>query len=86
MKSKYWDKFTTEKRLMYCNNWCCPCNDGSTGCFANNRFSDLCDNSFYNDKDEFNQLLDMSYDYMVEGEDSYEAFCKLFYKTFGEGR
>ena len=45
MKNRQWGKLTTNKCKQFCNNWCCPCNDGSTGCYANDFFENLCENS-----------------------------------------
>ena len=85
MKNKQWNKLTTEKRKQFCNNWCCPCNDGSTGCFANDFYEMLCDNSTLTrgEEDLFDKLQEESYKRMVESYDDpeiYEKFCEKFVK------
>lgn len=77
MKSKQWDKVATNKCREYCNNWCCPCNDGATGCFANDHYELLCENEFFK-RSTFGKLLNESYDCMVSGEKEYEEFCERF--------
>ena len=92
MKNRQWNKLTTNKCKQSCNEWCCPCNDGSTGCFANDFYEMLCDSSFSafffrGEKDLFDRLQDESYDKMVEGYDNpevYEKFCEKFVKELGE--
>ena len=88
MKNRQWDKLTTEKCKQYCNEWCCPCNDGSTGCFANDFYEMLCDNSTLRylhdgESDEWDKLEEESYFKMVESYDDpkiYEKFCEKFVK------
>lgn len=92
MRSRQWDKLTTNKCKQSCNNWCCPCNDGSTGCYANDFYEMLCDSSttahiFRGEEDLFDRLLTESYDRMVESYDDpeiYERFCEKFVKELGE--
>lgn len=79
MKSRQWDKLTTDRYIEFCNNWCCPCNDGSTGCFANEHYQALCENTFFKET-RFSKLLEESYDRMVSGENEYEEFCERFVK------
>lgn len=43
MKSEYWQIYTQESRRFYCNEWECTCNDGVTGCYANEYFMLLCE-------------------------------------------
>ena len=83
MKSKQWDKLTEDKCVEFCNNWCCPCNDGSTGCFANEYYQLLCENAFFKEN-TFSKLLQESYDHMVNGESEYEEFCERFTKELGK--
>lgn len=86
MKNGQWDKLTTEKCKQFCNEWCCPCNDGSTGCYANDYYEMLCDNStlvhFHSgEEDLFNRLQEESYNKMIESYDDpeiYEEFCVKF--------
>lgn len=79
MKNRQWNKLAVNKRVEFCNNWCCPCNDGSTGCFANEHYRVLCENAFFKET-RFSKLLQESYDYMISGEDEYEEFCERFIK------
>ena len=79
MKNKQWDKLTVDKCREFCNNWCCPCNDGATGCFANDHYELLCENAFFK-RNKFAELLDESYDCMVSGKNEYEKFCERFVK------
>ena len=86
MKNKQWNKLTTNKCKQFCNNWCCPCNDGSTGCYANDFFENLCENSslayiYREEEDEFDKLQEESYDKLIESYDDpevYEEFCEKF--------
>ena len=86
MRNRQWDKLTTERCKQFCNEWCCPCNDGSTGCYANDFYEMLCDNSttahiFRGEEDLFDKLQEESYDKMVESYDNpeiYEEFCIRF--------
>ena len=86
MKNRQWNKLTTNKCKQFCNEWCCPCNDGSTGCYANDFYEMLCDNSttahiFRGEEDLFDRLQEESYDKMVESYDDpeiYEKFCEKF--------
>ena len=86
MKNRQWDKLTTDKCKQFCNNWCCPCNDGSTGCYANDFFEMLCENSslayiYREEEDEFDKLQEESYDRLIESYDDpevYEEFCVRF--------
>ena len=92
MKNRQWNKLTTNKCKQFCNEWCCPCNDGSTGCYANDFYEMLCDNSttahiFRGEEDLFDRLQEESYDKMVESYDDpeiYEKFCEKFVKELGE--
>lgn len=90
MKSKAGELNNQKERRFYCNDWCCPCNDGSTGCFANNICSFACDETtlLLKNKDSlFDKLLDESYDKMIEGYDNpevYEKFCEKFFKLVKE--
>ena len=89
MKNRQWDKLTTNKCKQFCNEWCCPCNDGFTGCYANDFYEMLCDNSttahiFRGEEDLFDKLQEESYDKMVESYDDpeiYEEFCKMGYNS-----
>lgn len=91
MKSRQWNKLTTKKRNQFCNNWCCPCNDGSTGCYANTFFENLCENSTLThlhsgEEDLFDKLQAESYIRGVEGygdPEIYEKFCEKFVKELG---
>lgn len=91
MRSKQWDKLTTKECKQSCNNWCCPCNDGSTGCYANDFFENLCENSTLaylhrGKEDKFDKLQEESYSKMVESYDNseiYEKFCEKFVKELG---
>lgn len=88
MKNKQWDKLTTEKCKQFCNEWCCPCNDGSTGCFANDFYEMLCDDATLahlhrGEQTTFNKLSEEAYFKMVEGykdPEIYEKFCEKFVK------
>ena len=88
MKNRQWNKLTTEDCKQSCNEWCCPCNDGSTGCYANDFYEMLCDSSttahiFRGEEDLFDKLQEESYDRMVESYDDpeiYERFCEKFIK------
>ena len=92
MKNRQWNKLTTVKCKQFCNEWCCPCNDGSTGCYANDFYEMLCDNSttahiFRGEEDLFDRLQSESYKRMVESYDDpdiYEKFCEKFAKELGE--
>lgn len=92
MKSRQWDKLTTKKYNKFCNNWCCPCNDGITGCYANEFYEMLCDNSVLSfmqrgEKDLFDILQEESHERMIEGYNDpeiYEKFCEKFVKELGE--
>ena len=92
MKSRKWDELTTNKCKQSCNNWCCPCNDGSTGCYANDFYEMLCDSSFSTfmfrgEEDLFDRLQEESYKRMVEGYDNpevYEKFCEKFVRELGK--
>lgn len=82
MRNNQWNKLTDDYKL-YCNNWCCPCNDGESGCFANEYYMCLCENAFFEDNNsKFNNLLDESYNKLIEYYNgdvtSYEDFCKKF--------
>lgn len=88
MKNKQWNKLTTEKCKQFCNEWCCPCNDGSTGCFANDFYEMLCDDATLvhlhrGEQTAFDKLGEEAYDKMVEGykdPEIYEKFCEKFVK------
>jgi len=88
VKNRQWNKLTTEDCKQSCNEWCCPCNDGSTGCYANDFYEMLCDSSttahiFRGEEDLFDKLQEESYDRMVESYDDpeiYERFCEKFIK------
>ena len=92
MKSRKWDELTTNKYKQSCNNWCCPCNDGSTGCYANDFYEMLCDSSFSafmfrDEEDLFDRLQEDSYKRMVEGYNDpeiYEKFCEKFVRELGK--
>lgn len=92
MKNRQWDKLTTTECKQFCNNWCCPCNDGSTGCYANDFYEMLCDNSataffFRGEEDLFDRLQAESYDMMVASYDNpeiYEEFCVRFVEELNE--
>lgn len=86
MKNRQWDKLTTDRCKQFCNNWCCPCNDGSIGCYANDFFENLCENSslayiYREEEDKFDKLQEESYDKLIESYDDpevYEEFCARF--------
>lgn len=88
MKSRQWSKLTIDKCKQFCSNWCCPCNDGVIGCYANDFFENLCENSTLvylhsGEEDLFDKLQTESYDRMIEGYDNpevYERFCEKFVK------
>ena len=92
MKNKYWEKFSGVEFREDCTNWCCPCNDGSTGCFANEKCKMLCENSFlsrafHGESDEWDKMLDKSYDAMTEtyatdNMEPYDNFCEQVVKKF----
>ena len=92
MKSKFWKKFAKETLTEDCNNWCCPCNDGCTGCFANDKCAMLCENSrlscvFHGERDEWDKMLDESYDaeaeyYATDNMEVYNNFCQKAVKKF----
>lgn len=92
MKNRQWNKLTTVKCKQFCNNWCCPCNDGSTGCYANDFFENLCENSTLTylhsgEEDLFDRLQEESYKRGVEcyaDHEIYEKFCEKFVKELGE--
>lgn len=91
MKNRQWNKLTTDRCKQFCNEWCCPCNDGSTGCFANDFYEMLCENSTFchlrDEEDLFDKLQEESYKRMVESYDDpeiYEIFCEKFVKELGE--
>ena len=92
MKSRKWDELTTNKCKQSCNNWCCPCNDGSTGCYANDFYEMLCDSSFSafmfrGEEDLFDRLQEESYKRMIEGYNDpeiYEKFCEKFVRELGK--
>ena len=92
MKNRQWDKLTTNKCKQFCNNWCCPCNDGSTGCYANDFFENLCENSslayiYREEEDLFDKLQKESYDKLIESYDDpevYEEFCVKFVEKLNE--
>lgn len=92
MKNRQWDKLTTNKCKQFCNNWCCPCNDGSIGCYANDFFENLCENSslayiYREEEDLFDRLQQESYDMMVESYDNpeiYKEFCVRFMEELNE--
>ena len=74
MKNKIGQKRNTSYRYS-CNNWSCPCNDGSKGCYAEINIMDLCD---FSDAG-FNHHLNKCYDARLKGEEEYELACKDFF-------
>lgn len=75
MKSNIGQK-RNQKYKYSCNNWCCPCNDGVKGCYAEEKIMYLCDF----DDVGFNKFLDDCYTASLRGEEEYESACRNFYK------
>ena len=76
------NKFFKLRKLTYkysCNNWCCPCNDGKVGCFADDLTMELCD------FEKLSNYLDDCYDALcrsnlVKDHSIYEDVCEKFFK------
>ena len=73
MKNKY-DSRNVKYRYS-CNDWCCPCNDGTKGCHAEENIMNLCDF----DDAGFLRYTNKCYDAMLKGEEEYNLACKDFY-------
>ena len=75
MKHKYTER-NVNKVIEFCNEWCCPCNEGS-GCQGNIFCRSACENAMLDEKSEWHTLMSKAHATLNTPE--YDEACKAIY-------